>query len=127
MENAKTMIKVIMTANRPRASHQTVVKSCNTFARWVRKMRSLAPYYSDYSYNFHTPTRGSCRAAMHCRVGRVRPATMKIINIYDLKGNVVQSSKVRKHSGSVTIPNGYYTIKVNSGNSMHKAGVAVSN
>ena len=57
------------------------------------------------------------------------------INIFDLKGNVVRSSKIKKHSGDVKncilntagIPNGYYIVKVNNGNSIHKTGLAVSN
>jgi hypothetical protein len=57
MENAKTMIKVILAANR----------SIPIFLQ------------TELFTGFHTPPNWSIRAAINCRGGRVRPANMKLI------------------------------------------------
>ena len=57
MENAKTMIKVILAANR----------SIPIFLQ------------TELFTGFHTPPNWSIRATMNYRGGRVRPANMKLI------------------------------------------------
>lgn len=55
------------------------------------------------------------------------------IDIYDLKGNLVRSSEIRKKNGFVNnyilnttaMPKGYYIINVNNGEKINKAGFAV--